>query len=138
MLRIRAGLILRFDAPIYPKVPTSDGMRASTALWCRDGGTSGVDNLAVYHGRGVSSHHLETDIGGTCANADCALYHDPDTNPQHEYYPLAAMDLTFITRRNAPCVPPVSESRKVAVPLAVNPLTGARKRYDGAGQEVLE
>jgi hypothetical protein len=63
---------------------------------------------------------------------------DPDTNPQHEYYPLAPMDSPSPPRRNAACAPSVSESRKVAVPVVVNPLTGARKRYDGPGQEVLE
>jgi hypothetical protein len=52
----------------------------------------------------LSLHNVGTHVGGTCANADCALYHDPDTNPQHEYYPLAAMDLTSSPRRNASCV----------------------------------
>ena len=69
---------------------------------------------------------------------DCALYHDSDTNPQHEYYPLAPMDLTFTTSAERDLRNAVLESRKVAVPLAVNTLTRARKRYDGTGQEILE
>ena len=83
-------------------------------------------------------HDIAINVGGTCANADCALYHDPDTNPQHEYYPLAPMDLIFTTSAERSLRYVVSESREVAVPFAVNPVTRARKRYDGTGQEVLE
>jgi hypothetical protein len=70
----------------------------------------------------ASQHHLDGRLCGTCANADRALYHEPDENPQHEYYPLAPLDLTSASRRRAQgALRLVWESRRVAVPVAGNP-----------------
>jgi hypothetical protein len=38
-------------APIDPRYVAFPGMQAGTAFWCRDGGTSELAILAVYHGR---------------------------------------------------------------------------------------
>ena len=86
----------------------------------------------------LSPPDFEIHAGGTCANADCALYHDPDTNPQHEYYPLAPMDLTHHLGGTHVALRQFRSRARSRFRVAVNPLTGARKRYDGAGQEVLE